>query len=160
MIECIVKAYERKYQTKNKVKPSVRVTKQINLPTNCDLEKDDVVYVLSSNEYEELTTSDDTVITELQSSLDNKESIIQSLNKELKEYKEKDKLLIDTLAINTKLITDIKHLNIEIKEYDKAINELKLINQLLYNRGLFARIVNKAVNIGSDDVKYIETGKE
>lgn len=160
MIECIVKAYKRKYKTKNKVKASVRLTKQINLPINCDLEKDDVVFVLSSEEYEELNSSDDTVIAELQASSDNKERIIQSLNKELEMYKERDKLLIDTLAINTKLINDVERLNTEIKEYDKAINELKLVNHLLYNRGLFARILNKSVNIGSDDVKYIETVKE
>ena len=82
------------------------------------------------------------------------------MNKEVEEYKEKDKLLIDTLAINTKLISDIEQLNVEIKEYDKAVNELKLVNQLLYNRGLISRIRNKAVDIGSGDVKYIETVKE
>lgn len=160
MLKAVVKAYDRKYNTKNKVKPSVRQVKQINLPVACCLEGDDVVYILTEDEYNSLSSSDDTVISELQASLDTQKELVQSLNKEIEEYKEKDKLLIDTLAINTKLISDIEELNVEIKEYDKSVNELKLINQLLYNRGLISRIRNKAVDIGSGDVKYIETVKE
>ena len=160
MERAIVKAYQRKYKTKSKVNETVKQTKQINLPVACCLEGDDVVYILTEDEYNSLSSSDDTVISELQASLDTQKELVQSLNKEIEEYKEKDKLLIDTLAINTKLISDIEELNVEIKEYDKSVNELKLVNQLLYNRGLISRIRNKAVDIGSGDVKYIETVKE
>ena len=160
MERAIVKSYQRKYKTKSKVNETVKQTKQINIPVASDLEGDDVVYILTEDEYNSLSSEDDTVISELQSSLDSQKELVQSLNKEVEEYKEKDKLLIDTLAINTKLISDIEQLNIEIKEYDKDVNELKLVNQLLYNRGLISRIRNKAVNITSENVKYIETVKE
>ena len=160
MIKATVKAYQRKYKTKNKVKPTLTVTKQINLSSNCDLEADDVVYVLSEEEYEELNTSDDTVISELQTSLDTQKEFVERLNKEVEEYKEKETIAIDTLAINNKLLSDIEQLHHEIKEYDKQVNELKLVNQLLLNRSLLSRILNKQVILSSDDVKEIETKKE
>lgn len=158
MIKSIVKAYRRKYTTKNKVKPTYTVTKQINIPVDCDLEGDDVVYVLSEDEYKEL--SDDKLTSTLQEGLDIQSEIVDRLKKQLNEYKEREKIATDILTLNNKLITDNEQLNIELRESDKVANELRLINQLLINRGLLARIVNKQVIITSDDVKEIETKKE
>lgn len=160
MIKTTVKAYERKYKTKNKVNKTVRLTKQINLSANCDLAKDDVVYVLTANEYDTLSSSDDTIIKDLQSSLDSQKEIVNRLNKELEEYKERENIATDIISLNNKLITDNKQLNIELRENDKLINELKLVNQLLLNRSLISRILNKRVNIASNDDKLIETNKE
>lgn len=160
MIKTTVKAYERKYKTKNKVNKRVGVTKQINLSANCDLAKDDVVYVLTANEYDALSSEDDTVIKDLQSSLDSKKEIVDRLNKELKEYKERENIATDIISLNNKLITDNKQLNIELRENDKLINELKLVNQLLLNRSLISRILNKRVNISSNDDNLIESDKE
>ena len=158
MIKSIVKAYRRKYTTKNKVKPTYTVTKQINIPVDCDLEGDDVVYVLSEEEYKEL--SDDKLTSTLQEGLDIQSEIVDRLKKQLNEYKEREKIATDILTLNNKLITDNEQLNIELRESDKVANELRLINQLLINRGLLARIVNKQVIVSSDDVKEIETKKE
>jgi hypothetical protein len=160
MIKSIVKAYQRKYNTKGKVKPSYSVTKQINIPVDCDLEGDDIVYVLSEAEYKELIATDDSITNKLQESLNSQKEFVERLNKEVEEYKEKETIAIDTLAINNKLLSDIEQLHHEIKEYDKQVNELKLVNQLLLNRSLIARILNKSVNIVSDDIKYVETDKE
>lgn len=160
MERAIVKAYKRKYNTKGKVKPSFNVTKQINIPVASDLEGDDVVYILTEDEYNSLSSSDDTVISELQSSLDSQKEIVDRLNKELEEYKEREKVATDILSLNNKLMTDNKELNIELRENDKLINELKLVNQLLLNRSLISRILNKKVNIFFDEVSAIETDKE
>ena len=160
MIKSTVKAYRRKYTTKNKVKPTYTVTKQINIPVDCDLEGDDVVYVLSENEYKELIATDDSITNKLQESLNSQSEIVERLNKEVEEYKEKETIAIDTLAINNKLLSDIEQLHHEIKVYDKQVNQLKLINQLLLNRSLLSRILNKQVIVSSDDVKEVETKKE
>ena len=42
----------------------------------------------------------------------------------------------------------------------KTISTLKIVNEVLYNRGLIARIRNKAVNIDNEAVNLIETDKE
>ena len=160
MIQSVVKAYKRTYKTKGRVKPTIKQTKQINLSANCDLEGDDVVYILTEDEYKDLTTSDESVISELQSSLDSQKQIVNRLNKELEEYKEREKIATDILSLNNKLITDNKELNIELREHDKVINELKLVNQLLINRSLISRILNRDVDILFDDVSSVETHKE
>ena len=160
MIKSTVKAYRRKYKTKNKVKPTYTVTKQINIPVDCDLEGDDIVYVLSENEYKELIATDDSITNKLQESLNSQSEIVERLNKEVEEYKEREKIATDILTLNNKLITDNEQLNIELRESDKVANQLKLINQLLLNRSLLSRILNKQVILSSDDVKEIETKKE
>ena len=160
MIQSVVKAYKRTYKTKGRVKPTVKQTKQINLSANCDLEGDDVVYILTEDEYKDLTTSDESIISELQSILDSTEDVVERLNKELEEYKEREKIATDILSLNNKLITDNKELNIELREHDKVINELKLVNQLLINRSLISRILNRDVDILFDDVSSVETHKE
>ena len=66
MITAVVKAYKRSYKTKSKVKPTVTVTKQINLSANSDLEADDVVYILTEAEYKSLNSNDTNKIKELQ----------------------------------------------------------------------------------------------
>lgn len=160
MIQSVVKAYKRTYKTKGRVKPTIKQTKQINLSANCDLEGDDVVYILTEDEYKDLASSDESVISELQSSLDSQKQIVERLNKELEEYKEREKIATDILSLNNKLITDNKELNIELREHDKVINELKLVNQLLINRSLISRILNRDVDILFDDVSSVETHKE
>lgn len=160
MERAIVKAYQRKYKTKSKVNETVKQTKQINIPVASDLEGDDVVYILTEDEYNSLSSEDDTVISELQSSLDSQKQIVNRLNKELEEYKEREKVATDILSLNNKLITDNKELNIELRENDKLINELKLVNQLLLNRGLISRMLNKKVNLNSNTDNVIETRKE
>ena len=160
MIQSVVKAYKRTYKTKGRVKPTIKQTKQINLSANCDLEGDDVVYILTEDEYKDLASSDESVISELQSSLDSQKQIVERLNKELEEYKEREKIATDILSLNNKLITDNKELNIELREHDKVINELKLVNQLLINRSLISRILNRDVDILFDDVSNVKTHKE
>ena len=160
MIQSVVKAYKRTYKTKGRVKPTIKQTKQINLSANCDLEGDDVVYILTEDEYKDLASSDESVISELQSSLDSTEDVVERLNKELEEYKEREKIATDILSLNNKLITDNKELNIELREHDKVINELKLVNQLLINRSLISRILNRDVDILFDDVSNVKTHKE
>ena len=160
MERAIVKAYQRSYKTKSKVNETVKQTKQINIPVASDLEGDDVVYILTEDEYNSLSSEDDTVISELQSSLDSQKQIVNRLTKELEEYKEREKVATDILSLNNKLITDNKELNIELRENDKLINELKLVNQLLLNRGLISRMLNKKVNLNSNTDNVIETRKE
>lgn len=160
MIQSVVKAYKRTYKTKGRVKPTVKQTKQINLSANCDLEGDDVVYILTEDEYKDLATSDESVISELQSSLESKKDVVERLSKELGEYKEREKIATDILSLNNKLITDNEQLNIELRQHDKVINELKLVNQLLINRSLIARILNRDVDILFDDVSTVKTNKE
>ena len=160
MIQSVVKAYKRTYKTKGRVKPTIKQTKQINLSANCDLEGDDVVYILTEDEYKDLASSDKSVINELQSSLDSQKQIVERLSKELGKYKEREKIATDILSLNNKLITDNKELNIELREHDKVINELKLVNQLLINRSLIARILNRDVDILFDDVSNVKTHKE
>lgn len=160
MIQSVVKAYKRTYKTKGRVKPTIKQTKQINLSANCDLEGDDVVYILTEDEYKDLASSDESVINELQSSLNSTEDVVERLSKELGEYKEREKIATDILSLNNKLITDNEQLNIELREHDKVINELKLVNQLLINRSLIARILNRDVDILFDDVSNIKTHKE
>ena len=160
MIQSVVKAYKRTYKTKGRVKPTIKQTKQINLSANCDLEGDDVVYILTEDEYKDLASSDKSVINELQSSLDSQKQIVERLSKELGKYKEREKIATDILSLNNKLITDNKELNIELREHDKVINELKLVNQLLINRSLIARILNRDVDILFDDASNVKTHKE
>lgn len=160
MIQSVVKAYKRTYKTKGRVKPTIKQTKQINLSANCDLEGDDVVYILTEDEYKDLASSDESVINELQSSLDSQKQIVERLSKELGKYKEREKIATDILSLNNKLITDNKELNIELREHDKVINELKLVNQLLINRSLIARILNRDVDILFDDASNVKTHKE
>lgn len=160
MIQSVVKAYKRTYKTKRRVKPTIKQTKQINLSANCDLEGDDVVYILTEDEYKDLASSDESVINELQSSLDSQKQIVERLSKELGKYKEREKIATDILSLNNKLITDNEQLNIELREHDKVINELKLVNQLLINRSLIARILNRDVDILFDDVSNVKTHKE
>ena len=160
MIQSVVKAYKRTYKTKGRVKPTIKQTKQINLSANCDLEGDDVVYILTEDEYKDLASSDESVINELQSSLDSQKQIVERLSKELGKYKEREKIATDILSLNNKLITDNEQLNIELREHDKVINELKLVNQLLINRSLIARILNRDVDILFDDVSNVKTHKE
>lgn len=160
MIQSVVKAYKRTYKTKGRVKPTIKQTKQINLSANCDLEGDDVVYILTEDEYKDLASSDESVINELQSSLDSQKQIVERLSKELGKYKEREKIATDILSLNNKLITDNEQLNIELREHDKVINELKLVNQLLINRSLIARILNRDVDILFDDASNVKTHKE
>lgn len=160
MITAVVKAYKRTYKTKSKVKPTVTVTKQINLSANSDLEADDTVYILTEAEYKSLNSSDTNKIKELQTELEADKLLIQDLNKTIKELQDKEQLLIDTLTVNNSLIKDVESLTEQNNKHIKTISTLKIINSVLYNRGLIARIRNKTVNIDTEAVKLIETDKE
>lgn len=160
MITAVVKAYKRSYKTKSKVKPTVTVTKQINLSANSDLEADDIVYILTEAEYKSLNSNDTNKIKELQTELEADKLLIQDLNKTIKEFQDKEKLLTDTLTVNNSLLEDIRRLTSKNNEYIKTISTLKIVNEVLYNRSLIARIRNKAVNIDTEAVNLIETDKE
>lgn len=160
MRTAIVKAYKRSYKTKSKVKPTVTVTKQINLSANSDLEGDELVYILTEDEYKSLNNEDTNKIKELQTQIETDKLLIQDLNKTIKELQDKEQLVTDTLTVNNSLLEDVRRLTEENNKQIKTIGALKIVNEVLYNRGLFARIRNKAINIDSEVVKLIETDKE
>ena len=160
MITAIVKAYKRSYKTKSKVKPTVTVTKQINLPTNSNLKGDELVYILTEDEYESLNNEDTKKIKELQTQIETDKQLIQDLNKTIKELQDKEQLVTDTLTVNNSLLEDVRRLTEDNNKHIKTISTLKIVNEILYNRGLIARILNKTVNIDSETLKAIETDKE
>ena len=160
MITAIVKAYKRSYKTKSKVKPTVTVTKQINLPTNSNLKGDELVYILTEDEYESLNNEDTKKIKELQTQIETDKQLIQDLNKTIKELQDKEQLVTDTLTVNNSLLEDVRRLTEDNNKHIKTISTLKIVNEILYNRGLIARILNKTVNIDSETHKAIETDKE
>lgn len=160
MITAIVKAYKRSYKTKSKVKPTVTVTKQINLSANSDLEGDELVYILTEDEYKSLNNEDTNKIKELQTQIGTDKQLIQDLNKTIKELQDKEQLVTDTLTVNNSLLEDVRRLTEDNNKHIKTISTLKIVNEILYNRGLIARILNKTVNIDSETLKAIETDKE
>lgn len=160
MITAIVKAYKRSYKTKSKVKPTVTVTKQINLPTNSNLKGDELVYILTEDEYKSLNNEDTNKIKELQTQIETDKLLIQDLNKTIKELQDKEQLVTDTLTVNNSLLEDVRRLTEDNNKHIKTISTLKIVNEILYSRGLIARILNKTVNIDSETLKAIETDKE
>lgn len=154
MIEKEVKQYKRS-------KNSNSYTYRIDLTKKAGFKGGDMAVILNQNEYDQLTTNNKEIETELVNIKKEHQKdieILQNDNKELlSKYNETLNKYNDLIEVNNKTITD---LTLKLNNYKDTIAGLQILIGKYKHRNLLNRLLNRPLSLNKEDQHLITEEKE